>query len=53
MGAWGGEGHLRDLLAADVEVTLDEDTLSGCFDLTRIHDTSRVVFERLDKLTLD
>jgi adenylosuccinate lyase len=53
MAAWGGEGHLRDLLAADVEVTLDEETLTACFDLTRIHDSSRVVFERLDKLTLD
>jgi adenylosuccinate lyase len=52
MAAWGGEGHLRDLLAADVEVTLDEETLAACFDLTRVHDSSKVVFERLDKLTL-
>lgn len=53
MAAWGGDGHLRDLLAADPEVTLDEQTLSGCFDLTRVHNSSKVVFERLGKLTLD
>jgi adenylosuccinate lyase len=53
MAAWSGEGHLRDLLAADVEVTLDEETLTACFDLTRIHDSSKVVFDRLDTLTLD
>jgi adenylosuccinate lyase len=53
MAAWGGEGHLRDLLAADPEVTLDEETLTACFDLTRVHDSSKVVFDRLDKLTLD
>jgi adenylosuccinate lyase len=53
MAAWGGEGHLRDLLDADPEVTLDEETLTACFDLTRVHDSSKVVFDRLDKLTLD
>jgi adenylosuccinate lyase len=53
MAAWGGEGHLRDLLAADVEVSLSAETLDACFDLSRIHDSSKVVFERLDKLTLD
>jgi adenylosuccinate lyase len=53
MAAWAGEGHLRDLLAADVEVTLDEGSLAACFDLTRVHDSSKVVFERLDQLNLD
>jgi adenylosuccinate lyase len=53
MAAWGGEGHLRDLLAADVAVSLSAETLDACFDLSRIHDSSKVVFERLDKLTLD
>jgi hypothetical protein len=36
-----------------VEVSLSAETLDACFDLSRIHDSSKVVFERLDKLTLD
>lgn len=50
MDAWEGNGHLRDLLAADSEVTLSEERLDECFDLARIADTSAVVFERLDRL---
>lgn len=53
MAAWGGEGHLRDLLAADPEVTLDDATLDSCFDLNRVHDSTQIVFQRLEELTLD
>jgi adenylosuccinate lyase len=52
MAAWGGEGHLRGLLAADPEVTLDDETLASCFDLSRVHDSASVVFERLEGLQL-
>jgi adenylosuccinate lyase len=52
MAAWGGEGQLRDLLAADPEVILDEATLDSCFDLSRIHDSTRIVFQRLEDLQL-
>jgi len=50
MAAWDGEGDLRDLLAADPEVTLNETTLDACFDLKRIGETTRPVFTRLDNL---
>ncbi len=52
MAAWNGEGHLKDLLAADPEVTLSDTTLDGCFNLERIRETTRPVFERLERLTL-
>ena len=51
MAAWNGEGHLKDLLAADPEVTLSETKLDGCFDLERIKQTARPVFARLENLT--
>jgi len=50
MTAWDGEAHLKDLLAADPEVTLNETTLDACFDLDRIRETTRPVFARLDNL---
>jgi adenylosuccinate lyase len=50
MEAWEGKGHLRELLAADREVVLSMDQLDECFDLTRILETSAVVYERLDAL---
>ena len=52
MAAWNGEGHLKDLLAADPEVKLTDPALSRCFDLGRIKDTIRPVFVRLENLTL-
>ena len=52
MAAWNGEGHLKDLLAADSEVKLKDPALSRCFDLGRIKDTIRPVFVRLENLTL-
>lgn len=52
MVAWGGEGHLRDLLAADTEVTLDRSVLDGCFSLDRVVETASVVFDRLGALEL-
>lgn len=50
MEAWEGRGHLRDLLAADPELPLDEAAIDACFDLGRIGETSAVVFERLTSL---
>jgi adenylosuccinate lyase len=48
MKAWDGDGDLRDLLAADDAVTLDDATLERCFSLERILETSAPVFDRLD-----
>ena len=50
MKAWGGEGPLKDLLAADDEVSLSQEELEGCFDLGRIKETAGPVFERLDQM---
>ena len=52
MAAWSGEGHLKDLLTSDPEVTVDGQTLGQCFDLDRIKETTRPVFARLENLTL-
>jgi len=52
LAAWNGEGHLKDLLAADPEVGLADSTLDRCFDLERIKETTRPVFQRLETLTL-
>jgi adenylosuccinate lyase len=52
MSAWEGNGHLRDLLQADPEVTLSPEVLNSCFDLSRVYDSSQVVFERLKALNL-
>jgi adenylosuccinate lyase len=53
MTAWGGSGHLRELLGADPEVDLDEEALNRCFDLARVQESSKVVFDRLRALELD
>lgn len=53
MRAWAGEGHLRDLLADDPEVTLDTESLESCFALGRVHDSVRVVFDRLAALQVN
>jgi adenylosuccinate lyase len=50
MTAWESDEQLQDLLAADPEVTLDDDQLSACFSLDRVHDSASVVFERLRDL---
>jgi adenylosuccinate lyase len=44
--------HLREVLAADPEVTLDPDTLATCFDPGRHLARAAVVFERLEGLEL-
>ena len=50
MEAWDDKGHLRDLLAADPDVTLDTTRLDGCFSLEHVTETSSPVFERLESL---
>ncbi|MBW3666503.1 MAG: adenylosuccinate lyase [Actinobacteria bacterium] len=50
MSAWEGERSLRELLADDPEVGLDQDRLAACFSLERVADTAAVVFERLAEL---
>jgi adenylosuccinate lyase len=50
MEAWDDKGNLRELLRADPEVTLTEETLDDCFSLERIAGTAATVFERLDRL---
>ncbi len=50
MDAWEGKGNLRDLLEADTDVPLSSDRLDQCFDLTRVSETSTVVFRRLEGL---
>jgi adenylosuccinate lyase len=52
MEAWNGDGELRDLLAADPEVDLADEDLERCFSLERVAETSAIVFERLDSLSL-
>ncbi|MDP9143784.1 MAG: adenylosuccinate lyase, partial [Actinomycetota bacterium] len=52
MTAWNGESNLRDLLAADGDVPLSDDELERCFSLDRVHETARVVFDRLKALEL-
>jgi hypothetical protein len=51
MDAWEGKGHLKDLIAADAEVRIDEANLAGSFSLERVSETSAVVFDRLNDLT--
>lgn len=53
MEAWGGKGDLRDLLADDDDVSLSGKQLTECFSLERVHDSARVVFERLSELDLN
>lgn len=52
MDAWEGKGHLKDLLGADEAVPLSGDQIEACFDLSRVSETSAVVFDRLDGLTV-
>ncbi len=52
MDAWDGKGHLRDLLASDPESPINAETLDRCFSLDRVTETSAVVFERLDELSV-
>lgn len=51
MEAWEDKGHLRDLLRADPEASLDDSQLDSCFSLEHISETSAPVFERLQELT--
>jgi hypothetical protein len=50
MQAWDRKGHLRDLLAADPEVTLSEERLAASFSLDRVTETAAPVFRRLGDL---
>lgn len=51
MEAWEDKGHLRDLLRADPDVTLNDDELDACFSLERVTETSAPVFARLAALS--
>ncbi len=53
MAAWDGKGHLRDLLLADPDVSLDPEQISDCFDLARVGESASILFERLSELSLD
>ena len=48
--AWNEDQQLRDLLAADPEVTLSEDRLAACFSAERMLANAGIVFERLEEL---
>jgi adenylosuccinate lyase len=50
MGAWDDQGHLKDLLRRDADVSLTDEELEACFSLDRIIETSAPVFERLEAL---
>jgi len=52
MATWDGGGELREQLAADPDVPLDEEELAVCFSLDRVHESARVVFDRLAELKL-
>ncbi len=52
MDAWESQRPLRDLLAADPEVTLDPVTLAECFDAQRFLRNATVVFDRLEAVEL-
>jgi adenylosuccinate lyase len=52
MTAWEEGEELRVLLGADPEVPLEEDELAVCFSLDRVHDSARIVFDRLAELKL-
>ena len=52
MDAWEAKGHLKDLIAADAEVRIDEANLAAIFSLERVSETSTVVFDRLNDLTV-
>jgi len=52
MKAWDTGERLEALLAADPEVTLDDNELAACFSLDRVRDSARIVFDRLEDLKL-
>ncbi len=52
MRAWNEDMDLRDLLAADPEVTLNNEELDRCFSLEKVVQSSAIVFERLGSLQL-
>jgi adenylosuccinate lyase len=52
MTAWESGEELHDLLAADTAIVLDDDELTACFSLERVHESARVVFDRLAELRL-
>ncbi len=52
LAAWEEGEPLRELLAADPEVTLDQATLAACFDPDHFLRHTAVVFDRLDALEL-
>jgi adenylosuccinate lyase len=52
MSAWEGKGNLADLLAADPELSLNQQDLDSWFSLDRVLDGSKVVFDRLATLSL-
>ena len=47
MTTWDLGGELREHLAADPDVPLDDDELASCFSLDRVRESARVVFDRL------
>ena len=52
MTVWDGQGHLRDLLAGDPKIEIDQARIDASFSLERVSETTAVVFERLAKLNL-
>jgi hypothetical protein len=52
MTAWESGEELHDLLAADPAIVLGDAELAACFSLERVHESARVVFDRLAGLRL-
>ena len=52
MEAWDRSVHLKEILADDDEVSLDDEELDACFSLERIYESSRPVISRLEELEL-
>ena len=52
LAAWDEGGTLHDRLAADPDVTINEDVLAGCFTPERALRNTTVVFERLEAAEL-
>ncbi len=52
MKTWDGSGTLHENLAADSNVTLDEQTLAACFSPERALRNTNIVFERLSSIVL-
>ncbi|MGH8953198.1 MAG: adenylosuccinate lyase [Acidimicrobiia bacterium] len=52
MTVWEDGGQLYDSLSADPDLPLDDVALTECFSLDRVHDSARIVFDRLDELKL-